>query len=552
MADKGFLEDLGVGGVDERQLAAANRQAQKDNFRLLGMGARRGVAALGAGVGGLLTGSNYAGGDKKGRSFGGFLQNMAAGAAGMEDFDAAQAAGISLEDLYARRDIRKELSKEERGEGEDIYDYRERLAARAAKIAEASGSVRHQSAALDELKRTRDERMEFDKLKTAQARADQQLLEEGIMTGYDEKGDPLTGTLGTDYTADGELVAGLWYSDGQGGMLFKAWGDGFTAEDPTVQKRKGETLDARFRKSFGKGHVDDTRTMVQANATTMRKIERVAANMRDLQKMGMADSVISSSGEWVSWADNFVRNIQGGVRAFLGPRTFKPGDGMTARFVHGQDAEADPQGRYGGRNKESWSGMSAWYGRALDPNDSMWDNFQLPEWAQGVSQAAQEHRAQIMELAYMAARLAEPSNRGLSDKDIEAALTRISGDTSNPQQIMNRFMTIVYDSGMELEDRLKSYYNAIEVEDLSEEENRMAIDKYFGGDLIGEYRKRRTKLYEDFGVSVDQYGRPIFDNVLGTQVEPNSGVIQTPENPTVPEAPKTEAEIEAELDALFE
>jgi hypothetical protein len=78
-----------------------------------------------------------------------------------------------------------------------------------------------------------------------------------------------------------------------------------------------------------------------------------------------------------------------------------------------------------------------------------------------VSAEAQEHRAQILELAYMAARLAEPSNRGLSDKDIEAALARIAGDTSNPQQLLRRFVTIAADSAYDLEDRLDSYKQAI-------------------------------------------------------------------------------------------
>ena len=151
----------------------------------------------------------------------------------------------------------------------------------------------------------------------------------------------------------------------------------------------------------------------------------------------------------------------------------------------------------------------------------------------------------------MAARLAEPSNRGLSDKDIEAALTRISGDTSNPQQIMNRFMTIVYDSSMDLEDRLSSYYNAIDVAGLSEEENRKAIDKYFGGELISTYRNKRAKLFEDFGVTVDPYGRPIFENVLGAQVNPTTGEVEMPDGTGKAVEDMTEEEMQAVLESHF-
>lgn len=529
MADKGFLEQLGVGSIDERAMVREQRLSAKDVGLRLGMGARRGLGAAVGGIGGLLSGQNYSGNDESGRSFMGFLQNVAAGAQGYEDYDAAMAAGISVEDLYARRGIRKELGSTPRAEGEDIYDYRERVAARAAEIAAASGSARQEAAALDALKAVRDEKIEYQKQLASQDKTQQDLLKSGIMTGYSASGDPLTGRVGTDTLPDGKVAHGLWYSQG-GEMKFRAWNDEFTAEDPTKADSQKETVDQRFRKAFGKNAVEETRSMVQANAGTLRKISRVAANMRDLTESGMADQVISDSGKWVSTVDNVVKNISGFVSSFLGPRDFKPGENMRERYQYGLDKAKDPEGRFAGRNGDSWSGLSTWYGRALDPNDSMWSKFQLPAYAQGVSQAAQEHRAQILELAYMAARLAEPSNRGLSDKDIEAALARISGDTSNPQQIMNRFMTIVYDAGMELEDKLQSYYSAIRISD-DPQENRDEIDRYFGGELITSYRKDRGKLYEDFGVRIDQYGRPIFDDVLGATVNPETNSVQTPSTP---------------------
>jgi hypothetical protein len=137
-----------------------------------------------------------------------------------------------------------------------------------------------------------------------------------------------------------------------------------------------------------------------------------------------------------------------------------------------------------------------------------------------VSAEAQEHRAQILELAYMAARLAEPSNRGLSDKDIEAALARIAGDTSNPQQLLRRFVTIAADASLDLEDRLNSYKDAIP--DISDD----AVDNYFGGRLLKDYRTRRQQLFNDLEVTFDKNDRPLFHDVVDVQFEPGNGLRQ--------------------------
>ena len=514
MADKGFLEDLGVGSVDERALARQARQGQRDNFRALGMGARRGLGGIAGGVAGLVSGKQYGDSEKGGRSFGGFLSNAVAGANTMEDFDAAQAAGISIEDLYARRNIRKELGGIKQREGEDAYDYRERLAARAAKIAQQSGSAAQQAAALDALKQVRDERMQYQKLQVEQQERERDFSQDGIMTAFDaDTGKPTSGNF-TFRMQEGKKVFGLEYSE-NGELVFKPFNSRFSLEDPNAGTTK-ETPDQRMRRAFGKGHVDETRSMVQANAQAMRKIGRVTASVKTYVDAGIDEAVLGNSGKFVSWIDNGVRNIRGALGAFM-PISKEKG---TSAAI---DKEADPEGRRGGRNGSGYSGWNAWYARATDPEDGIWTQFQLPAWAQGVSAEAQEHRAQILELAYMAARLAEPSNRGLSDKDIEAALARIAGDTSNPQQLLRRFVTIAADAAYDLEDRLDSYKQAIP--GIEDDE----VDSYFGGRLLQDYRKRRSQLFTDLGVTFDENDRAQFSEVVDTQFD-TSGNLQTPDN----------------------
>jgi hypothetical protein len=260
----------------------------------------------------------------------------------------------------------------------------------------------------------------------------------------------------------------------------------------------------------------------------MRKIRKTMASVRSYQEAGMDEEVLGNSGRFVSWVDNGVRNIRGALRSFM-PMPKEKGSVMSV--------DRAPNASRG------YSGWSSWYERAKDPSDSIWDSFQLPEWARAISGEAQEHRAQILELAYMAARLAEPSNRGLSDKDIEAALARIAGDTSNPQQLMRRFVTIAAEAAFDLEDRLDSYKQSIPgIEDGQ-------VDSYFGGKLLQDYRQRRQQLYTEFGVNFDEYGRPMFDEVLDIQVDPRTNEIRTP-NTTIGDKDITEMTQEEKDKAL--
>ena len=82
----------------------------------------------------------------------------------------------------------------------------------------------------------------------------------------------------------------------------------------------------------------------------------------------------------------------------------------------------------------------------LDGAASFLDRIEIPDYlrAQIMESAdgANKYKALIMEMAYMDARMQEPSNRGLSDKDIEAALARIGAFTGNPLTFMDRQMEL--------------------------------------------------------------------------------------------------------------
>jgi hypothetical protein len=60
-----------------------------------------------------------------------------------------------------------------------------------------------------------------------------------------------------------------------------------------------------------------------------------------------------------------------------------------------------------------------------------------------IARYAEQYWANVMELAYMDARLKEPSNRGLSDKDIENALRRIGAATASPASFAQRQLSLI-------------------------------------------------------------------------------------------------------------
>lgn len=530
----GFLEQLGIGDTDERAAAAQARMLQRDPHRALGMGARRGFGAVVGGVHGLVTGESTHP-SKGGRSIKGFLSNMGTGADVQEDIDAAVASGISVDELLARRHIRQELGKEDYNpqEGETDLDAKLRMAASAASIAGELGVPELQAAALQQLSILREEKAEWDKWQAdEQAKRDKEAREkdehdrEGIKDAFDPSGTATTGMLEFD------KERGLWglrHADDGGISVFTPFSNSFSLHDPDKGKAN-ETIDQRIRRAFSKEEVRMTRNLVSTNAQALRKIGRVMDSVKGYVDTGMDEAIMGGSGPFIAAIDNGIRNVRGALSAFL---PFEKNKGAKI------DMKADPEGTRAGRSGNGWSGWGKWMERAGDANDALWSSFNLPEWARGASAEAQEHRAQILELAYMAARLAEPSNRGLSDKDIEAALARIAGDTSNPQQLMRRFMTIAADAAMDLEDNLKLYKTALP--DVTDEE----IERYFGGQLLVEYRQRRDDIYNNFGVTFNEYGRPIFEEYVDYMVEPGS-------NEVVPKEAKAEIESLSDEEAAAE
>ena len=505
-ADKGFLERLTGSSGDETSQAEQLRlellsRGGAGTATALGMGARGAIGGLIGGVTGLIQGG-------EGRSLRGFADNVQGGAQMARDRATGQMLGISGEEVASRRRMRQELGRQEITD-DGSFDARIRMAERAASIANAMGDSAGLARALSTVDSLKREKREFDKLSAVATQEEAQAVEEGIKTGFDSTGKPLTGVLDIK---DGR--AGLVVTEG-GETKFRPFDEGFSLHDPEKARAGGarETVARRLSRISSTSERAKIRSLASSANSSINRTDRVLSTLTDLYEKGGVESVIGMSGGLISSIDNFARNMNGIIQAF--------------------------SSRGAARDGKLRGGLAA---RADDAGDTLSKLIQLPPGVEATSAAAQQHRANVMEMAYMAARLAEPSNRGLSDNDIANALTRIAGDTSNPQVMVRRFLEMQIDAASELDFNLRLFHGS-----LGEEVSDAEIDMVLGGKGIPEYRERKQALFEKFGIREGDGGRAIFEEgaAIGTDVQPGEGVIDEP-------ADMNEQSDEEFLDSLLE
>ena len=465
----GFLEQLGLPSTDERALAAAARAQQPDANRALGMGARRGLGAMLGGIGGLVTGKDYSDtGTKGGRSFKGFLENVKAGALTMEDIDAARVAGITPEELKARRAIRKEVSQFE--PTDDFYQ-QEAMAERVAAIAKKYGSPTLVTNSLRALDNIKDQRLEYDKLLADKRYTEALGIEKGLYTAFDELdgGKPVSGHV---TFKDGKY--GLETADG-----FRAFGADFHLYDRAKNTRGMIGLPRQIRGQMTKTTRNDINKQITAATATIGKIDKVATALKSWA--GKMTERTGAGGNFAQTAGNVVRGAVGIVKNLA--------TGFDSWRMKDQVADSS----------RDWSGLNAWNERVQNGTDELWSF--LPAELQANEQAAIEHRARLMDLAYMVARMAEPSNRGLSDNDIENALTRIASAGTNPQALVNRLTEIMAEGIYETELMMAPYTYGWDEEDPQYTTEK--VEEMLWGPNPRRMRTRRDEFLKKHKLEVD-------------------------------------------------
>lgn len=502
--DPGFLASLIGTDVDERAVFEAQRREAYKSGRgtnidyAAGQQASPLLRGVLSGIGGLLSGK-APNAEKGGRSFSGFGQNFAEGMQTREDELIAQANGISPNELRSRRAIRKELATTDIKD-DGSYDARIKLAGKAAKIAQANGDFAGMARALSQIDFLRKEEIAFQQLQDKESRTKEQFGRESVQDVWID-GQKTTGQQGVG--PDGK-TRGVWTTDPTTGQpVFKPVGTYFL-KDVTGGTGAGYQGIEKFALQIAnKSDWDKTRKQIVAGRDHTRKVRRVFDQLSELKKSGLVESVQGGSGTVLAGVDNFVKNLKGVVKPFLTG-----------------GAGADNEGRYYVDRNGNARGIRAWMNAAVgDENHGLWNALELPENVKKASHEAQIYRAQIMELAYMAARLAEPSNRGLSDNDVQNALIRIAGGTSDMGVILERFMEMQYDAAYSLEDSLDSYEEAFTNAGYTSEE----FESYLGGEALRNYRNDLDDLASYTSAVVNPKSGAVTFGEEGT-VDPETGL----------------------------
>ncbi len=236
----------------------------------------------------------------------------------------------------------------------------------------------------------------------------------------------------------------------------------------------------RVRQHAGNKRFAETQNMIETAREGLAKYTRVMNNLTQFYRSGRVQPTLGGAGSILTWTDNFLRGIQG-IANSAGIAL----DGGVAS----QDIEPN--------EADGFSGYSGWRAQLKDPNSRLWSLISLPESMSNDAQNAQIYAANIMDLAFMAARMAEPSNRGLSDKDIAAALVRLGGSSAAPEVIMTRFMELIHEGSNNIRNRLQTYYGAVHRGDgsvLSNDE----INRIFGGQGLPAYFSELDRTHKRF------------------------------------------------------
>lgn len=488
MADKlGFLDQLGIGTTDERALFQAQQQAafrgRAGEQRALGRQASPLMHGLLGAAGGLITGDG-------GRSLGEAKRDFSRGMRDRDDQLVAQAAGIDVPTLRKRRALRKAISAADIP-NDGSFESRIKLAEFAAKKAMEldAPEVLGQSLAMVTALRTQYE--EFQKLQAQRKEAESDLVNDIWLEGEDR---PRAAQI---------VPAGAWIADAQGKPQFVPIGQ-FSVTDPNENKDDILPFDRRYQLLVPSSERSLIANTIVAAKDGARKFRRVMSEIDDLSKLGGVQSVLGWSGPFVAGIDSIVRNAQGIVRPFLttSKGRLERDDGT---FVSLEDER------------------KGFVRLASDPTHAIWDGIELPQAVQETAAAAQNYRAQIMDLAYAAARMAEPSNRGLSDNDIKNALDRITGGSANPQVIFRRFAEMAADSAIAIDDRIGVWAGHFS-NSMTEDEFRLRV----GGPTLQRYDREVAKLFDDFGISINEDGRAEFEEALDADVSPGEGIPELP------------------------
>ena len=492
----------GLLGLDFDREAVLTRSFGSDPYAAQrAQGAKWGTAA-GALLGGLFGGYQE---KKAGGSFlEGYGQSVKEITKSEENRRIASVLNITPEALEERENLRTKISQYKPKASDPLEAQIETLAHAAAsasdpdikkRIADQIAVLKKQHAELAKL--DRDEEADLFK---------QEVLEEGPVVNITRKSD------GQVISAKIDPRTGI-ATTGEGTLALSEYGVGDLSKDPGKTKTLGE----RLNKVMPSNEQRAMREMVNGTRDSVRMYGKVLSNIRDsIENDGGVSWLGRQAQATYTFADQWTRQISNVARVA----------GIENPFT--EDTEKKYQGHAGQvrfmRDKVEEAGSGKW--NSFIPLPAGWEEN---------SAAAQRYRSNIMQLAYMEARQREPTNRGLSDKDIESALIQLGADSANPAVILRNFTEKVTGQARKFNDTLQTMprMEGYPLDPTGTFQPAVA-DAIMGGGWEALQEELRS-FRRDFDFTADVYGRTEFGPNAPTggnaDVQPGQGT-----NPKAPAA----------------
>lgn len=442
--NKGFLDSIGYTNFNETAAlsqrtkrmevsgggvgnAAYNRGIQT------GAGAAPAAAGLAAGIGGLISGEG-------GRGIREFGRDFARGGKQAKDQAIAEEMGMAggAQELRTRRETFKRIREAASQINDDgSVASRRELAGKVAEIAQQTGDFATLDKALRQMTELDREGEELRKLGLEGDAAEREAqLEKEV--GFEARHmDDKEGTRGRAVRINKGPDTGKY-------MLYRPGQEPVVVEGGELQMPKTsaqasssrllvqDTLQGLARANGATpGKITQLRSQLTSMEQNARIVSNIATNLAGLQD---PQAALDLSGKGAINADksiSFVESIAD-VFGFGGPE---------------EDSRTNYDGQFMTTKKQREVAIERMQSEGLDRfaqangMDSARDL--LPQHVQDNALAAEQYWANIMELAYLDARLMEPSNRGLSDNDIQNALKRIGADTANPVSFAVRQLEVI-------------------------------------------------------------------------------------------------------------
>ena len=552
----GLLAELGLGPFNEQAARDAGRQQTPDvgsgqlatQYQMgyhSGQAIGGGIGALGAGVAGMFS----RGGQPKQGFREATKQFVKDNNAAME----ARGLGMDVETYKARKSVRGDLKSIQiapTGDGlADQQAYLKEVIAIAnrygdtevlTKAMQKQAALKTQALAMSEVEGT-------NKARTTET--DAQIWKQGVLEGTaipvipkgaDPKADgfrPSTATYNpvtdkfTQVSANGKDTEEVDDIN-----PYYAYLDATKVSGSGIAPRFTTALDEAIRLSGG------GKTFAAKNSG----LEDMWANVENLN--GITDlflafpdasTIVSMSGSSAIAAEKAITLAEQASRMFTGKNV---GNG-TYRDKYSNREIKDDLYAYNGKIVSREEQHNAF----LEAGAGMLDKIQIPPYLRAqlaeVANGSSLYKAMIMEMAYMDARMQEPSNRGLSDKDIEAALERIGAFSANPLTFLDRQIQLTGQRrakmdrlGTEYPDSPSLFNSRRELTDVTYPSDKVETVKFALDESLVSMQEAREKI------RVAQ----------GRYMAGDTGTETTQPDTRDPLLDMTQAEMEAELAAMDE